>query len=122
MTGTSLFIIAPARLLTVNAMRRLHYRERAEIDKAWRHAAAVEARVAGLPAFETVEIHVYPVQRLSALADLGAHLPVAKAAIDGLVDARVIANDTPDVVTILTFHAPVRGPDALGLVLVGDLA
>ncbi len=40
------------------------------------------------------------------LADTGGHFPVAKACIDGLVDAGVIPDDGPEYVTQLTFKAP----------------
>ena len=52
------------------------------------------------------------------LEDVGGCLPAAKAAIDGLVDARVLADDTPDHVVSLTFKTPIIGKgDALELVI-----
>ncbi len=50
--------------------------------------------------------------------DVGACFPAAKAAIDGLVGAGVIPDDTPDHVITLTFRAPVVGQgDGLELVV-----
>ena len=40
------------------------------------------------------------------MADTGGHFPVAKACIDGLVDAGVIPDDGPEFVRSLTFKAP----------------
>lgn len=45
-------------------------------------------------------------------------MPAAKAAIDGIVDAGVLPDDTPAHVLSLTFRPPVYGhPDALAVVL-----
>jgi len=48
--------------------------------------------------------------------DIGACMPAVKAAIDGLVDAGLVPDDTPEYVVSLTF-LPVRvvGRDALEL-------
>lgn len=48
------------------------------------------------------------------LQDLGACFPAVKAAIDGLVDAGLIPNDTADHVSRISFVAPdICGRDAL---------
>jgi hypothetical protein len=41
------------------------------------------------------------------MADTGGHFPVAKACIDGLVDAGVIPDDGPNFVKSLEFRSPV---------------
>lgn len=38
--------------------------------------------------------------------DVAACFPAVKAAIDGVTDAGVIIDDTPDYLLTLTFHAP----------------
>jgi hypothetical protein len=49
---------------------------------------------------------------------VAACYPAAKAAVDGLVDAGVVENDTPDHVTEIRFTAPAMGShDALVLVV-----
>lgn len=44
------------------------------------------------------------------VADTGACVGAVKAAIDGLVDARVLTGDTGDIVRSITFHAPNKVP------------
>jgi hypothetical protein len=52
------------------------------------------------------------------LQDLGACFPAVKAAIDGLVDARLIPDDTPQYLTRLSFIPPdICGRDALRLTI-----
>lgn len=52
--------------------------------------------------------------RISPASPFGA----AKAAIDGLVDAGVLSEDGPDIVTMLAFNRPeVTGTDALRLLI-----
>jgi hypothetical protein len=50
--------------------------------------------------------------------DTGACFPAAKAAIDGLVDAGVVEDDTAKQVVQIDFHAPlVDGVDGLRLMI-----
>jgi len=42
------------------------------------------------------------------VADTAACIGSVKAAVDGLVDAKVISGDTGDVVRSITLHAPTR--------------
>lgn len=50
--------------------------------------------------------------------DVGACAPHVKAAVDGLVDAGVIRNDTADIVQRITYHPPiVCGHNGLRLVI-----
>ncbi|MGH9089991.1 MAG: hypothetical protein ACRDZR_01205 [Acidimicrobiales bacterium] len=117
--GHEIVIPAPARMLTTNAERRLHWSQRAEIVRLWRVAAwagAVAARP-GLAALSAAEIDAYPVQRGGVLADPGAHAPIVKAAVDGLVDAKVLPDDSPTFLRALRIHPPVRGAAALVLVV-----
>lgn len=72
----------------------------------WRTAFNAAARAARSgPTWQGVDIeviHLYHGNR----PDIGACMPSAKAAIDGLVDARLIPDDTPDYVLSLRFHVP----------------
>ncbi|HVX20906.1 MAG TPA: hypothetical protein VHB02_06145 [Acidimicrobiales bacterium] len=116
-----LVIHAPARLLTVNAERTLHYRTRARIVKEWRWAAKVEAKTQKLPRFAWCDIAVSIVQQRGPLADPGAHYPVVKAVVDGLVDAGVLLGDTGQYVRLITQSAPIKGPwNLVGLMLTGE--
>src|SRR5205823_3279791 len=86
----------------------------------YRRAAAAYARRAGLPKLDRVAIEVTPFGP-QIRQDVAACVGPAKAAIDGLVDARILPDDTPAHVCSLTFHTPRRGPAGLH-VLVVDLA
>lgn len=110
MSGRSWELVREARPLPMNAYRRLHFRARAALDLEWRQAFGWLAREAKVPRLDAVTITVGQVCRRPPLPDVGASFPIAKAAIDGLVDARVLDDDTPDRLLALTFTAPTRGP------------
>ena len=69
--------------------------------------------------FDTVDVTVTPhLATRRGMQDVAGCFPAAKAAIDGLVDAGVIPDDTPEHLASLTFLAPVVGHgDALELVV-----
>lgn len=104
-----LVIPAPARLLTHNAERTMHWREYGAIKKQWRTTTKILAKHIKLPRFQLVEIVVDFEQAKFKLADPGSHAPVAKACIDGLVDAGVLIDDSPEYVLKVTHNAPTRG-------------
>lgn len=99
-----------AKPWSVNEQVRWHYRERAKTVLGWRQAFAILARRARVPhlpvAHLTCQTTVPPGARMY---DVGNEFYAAKAAVDGLVDAGVLTNDTPRYVRSLTFLAPVRG-------------
>ena len=101
----------------MNKYRTLHYRERAAYDREWRAIFARLAMVARVPHLEAVNITVALTCAHHSLPDVGAAYPTAKAAIDGLVDAGVLTDDTPNIVRFLGFAAPERS-DTDRLVLV----
>lgn len=96
---------------TENAERRLHYMQRAQLVKSWRKAFCLLALEAKLPKLLTnVEIVVTPyLANRRGIQDAGAAFPAAKAAIDGLVDAHVLADDNPTIVKFVGFWAPIIG-------------
>ena len=109
----------PARPLTVNKERTMHYQTRATAVREWRgvfHLLALEAR---LPHCAAITVHVDQELRNRAhIPDIGACFPSVKAAIDGLVDAGVIDDDDPVHLPLLAFAAPhVTGRDALTLTI-----
>lgn len=110
-----------ARPWTTNAERRWHHHERARIVAEWRRAFGVLARSQRIPRLGAVEVTAVPYLRSRrGMQDVGGCFPAVKAAVDGLVDAGVLAGDGPDVVRALTFRAPVVGRgDALELVVEG---
>jgi hypothetical protein len=93
---------------TLNKERTLHHFSRAKRVKEWREAAAVVARARRIPKMKAVEVRFTPHRRnRQGMADTGGHFPVAKAIIDGLVDAGVLTGDGPDIVRRLVFEAPI---------------
>lgn len=102
---------------TTNAERRLNRYRRAELVREWRQAFNLLARAAKIPHLERVHITVQPEQKSGVLQDVAACNPAAKAAIDGLVDAQVIKDDSPDYLTHVTFNQPIRGRNALTLII-----
>lgn len=97
----SLFI--PGRCLTTNRERKLHRLQAAGEIRETRRATALLARAERLPRCERIEVTVQPHVRDRVRQDLGACHPHAKAAIDGLVDAQVIPDDTDSHLVGLTF-------------------
>ena len=80
---------------------------RSETTKWWREAFCEAAIDAAIPHFDMIDIEVTPVLPDKKMQDTGACYPTAKAAIDGLVDAGVIDDDSPRYVPTITFHSPV---------------
>lgn len=54
-----------------------------------------------------IEVRVFQPSR-GGLGDAAGHFPVAKAAIDGLVDAKVLPDDSPAYVAWTRLHAPTK--------------
>lgn len=105
----------------LNAERSGHWTARAELTKEWRQAFYLLAREAGLPrrlpAIRVASFPSYPDRR--SWPDLGGWLPATKAAVDGLVDAGVIADDDPEHLVELSFWPPrlASGPPGLTLLV-----
>ena len=110
---------------TINAERRLHPMQRHVLVKRWREAFCLLALEAKLPRdLSNVSITVTPyLENRRGIQDVGAAFPAAKAAIDGLVDARVMEDDNPSILQYLGFNAPIFGQgNALVLEVTGDVA
>lgn len=106
---TSWTLTHEARPLPMNAYRRLHYHARARYDREWRGAFHLLARRARIPRLAAVTVIAAQTCRPGPrLPDPGALFPTAKAAIDGLVDAGVIADDTGEFVRFIGMAAPER--------------
>jgi hypothetical protein len=85
----------------------MHYHKRARLVKTWREAAFEAAQKAQVPKMNKIDIVCQPCRGTRRnMADTGGHFPVAKACIDGLVDAGVVKDDGPEFVRSLTFRAP----------------
>lgn len=99
------------RPISLNQERSQHFRKRVEDTKWWREGFAWAAIEAGMPHLEAAEIIVQPVLNTRNWQDTAACFPSAKAAIDGLVDARVLDDDTPDILPTITFKRPILGKE-----------
>lgn len=107
----------PVRPWTTNAERRGNRYQRAALTKEWREAFYWLAKQRHVPRLDQVEIVAEPWQAKGILADTAACNPAVKAAIDGLVDAGVIPDDTSAYVASITFLPTRRGRDALTLTI-----
>lgn len=88
-------LVVPGRLLSHNEERRSHWSHRARYTRGLREAVAMQAMVARLPkGLAVVTVTAQARQAKGArLADRLAYAPTVKAAIDGLVDYGLVADD-----------------------------
>lgn len=102
---------------SLNVERQGNRWERAKWVAEWRAEFERLATERELPAMPAVHITAIPhLRNRASMPDTAACIGAVKAAIDGLVDARVLAEDGPSVVRSLLFIAPeVTGIDALEL-------
>lgn len=115
-------LFVEGKLWTVNSERSEHYTAHRKKTRDWRETAGFTALSARIPRLQQMRVTAIPYQRNGVLADVGSHFPPVKATIDGLVDAGILEDDTPDYVTSITMHAPRRDktePEGLLLVIHG---
>lgn len=106
-------VVVPLRPSSLNAERSSNWRSRHHATAAWRQMSNLVAtgrtehgpRVARFT--PPVEIVATPVQK-GRLPDAGNCYPSVKAAIDGLVDAGLLPDDSPPYVHAVTLRAPRR--------------
>jgi crossover junction endodeoxyribonuclease RusA len=106
--------------LTTNAERAGNRWGRAEHVKEWRATFAWLARKEKVPRMSWISVIAQPAQKRGRLQDTAACNPSVKAAIDGLVDAGVIPDDTGNYVREITFLPCLRGDDALTIIIQGQ--
>lgn len=109
----------PARPWSINVERRWHPHKRAAAVKLWRTAfyhLAVAHQVP--PATGPLQMVVHVRLRGRRTMDAANYLPAVKAAVDGLVDAGVIPDDSPQWVSRYVLHAPVNEQTWDGLTLI----
>lgn len=99
---------AAVRLWTHNAERTMHWAKHGDLTRLVRRTFGVLARQAQIPCLRSVHITAQPYQKRGRLADPGAHQPAVKAAIDGLVDAGVLEDDSGSYVASLRHLPPLR--------------
>ena len=88
---------------TTNAERAGNRWERAKLTKEWRSGFQLLAKYEKIPPMVWITVTVEPHQKGGRLQDVGACNPSVKAAIDGLVDAGVLPDDSAKFVKSLTF-------------------
>jgi crossover junction endodeoxyribonuclease RusA len=119
MTDSQFEYTVTTPLLTANAQRRLHFQQVASIVRDTRESSYILAKQAKIPHCLKVRIAIFPGQAKGRLADPMNHSPSAKAVIDGLVDAKVIPDDSGLYVERICMYAPERTKvDQLRVVIV----
>lgn len=104
---------------TTNAERAGNRWERAELVKTWRSAFHVLAKSEQMPQMEWITVTVEPHQKGGRLQDVGACNPAVKAAVDGIVDAGVLPDDSPQYMKSLLFLPPQNDRNSLVLYIRG---
>ena len=94
----------------ISANERTHWAVKAAKTKVWRQRFAVAAR--GLPRMNRVHILVEIRNANKRTRDAHNLAPTVKAAIDGIVDAGAIPDDSDDIITGVEFR---NGEPAVGL-------
>lgn len=83
----------------LNANQRLHWRAKARMVKAVRRTAWALARNAKIPACAHIRVWLVYQPRDSRRRDPSNLMPTQKPSLDGLVDAGIVPDDTPEYVT-----------------------
>ena len=104
---------------TTNGERAGNRWQRAELVKTWRSAFHVLAKSEKSPEMEWISVTVEPHQKGGRLQDVGACNPSVKAAIDGIVDAGVLPDDSPKYMKSLIFLTPQNDRNSLVLYIRG---
>ena len=123
MEGRQWELIDNERPWTANAERTWHHMKRAKCVRLCRERFYWLALAAQIPKLNAVSVEVRPtVVNRRGFPDVAACFPAAKAGIDGLVDAGVIPNDTPNHLLKLTFFpATVTGKDSMRITVKEEL-
>jgi crossover junction endodeoxyribonuclease RusA len=106
--------------ITTNKERAGNRWERAANTKEWRNAFTWIAKRERVPRMKWINVTAQPFQKRGPLQDTAACNPSVKAAIDGLVDAGIVPDDTGDYVRQITFLPCRRGDDQLVLIITGE--
>ena len=110
----------PERPWTTNAERKGNRWDRANETRHWRTAFYALALKEKIPPMSWVSITVEPHQKGGRSQDVGACHPSVKAAIDGIVDAKVIEDDSPKFLRSLIYLPPEKDRNALVLYIRGS--
>lgn len=111
-----LLIPAPGKFLSLND--RMHHHPKARLIKAWRQAAVEAAETAGLPkGLPRVHVGIAVVKATNRAYDVHNLVATAKAAIDGLIDYGLCADDSNDYLTGPDMRPGGTGDPALRVVV-----
>lgn len=98
----------------LNMNQRMHWAQKAKITKAIRHEAFVRCRAARIRKANhiTVQLHYQPKDNRRRDAD--NLVPTLKALCDGIVDAGIVLDDTPNYMTKImpTIQPAIKGQPA----------
>ena len=123
---TELLFDIPCKVWSINAERTLHWAARDRLIAQARDSAYLTAKrllalhgIHDLPLFDRVHIIGQPWRRVrrGGPADPGNAYPTVKACLDGLVQAKVLADDASRYVASATMLPEEYGRDALVLTL-----
>lgn len=93
--------------MLANDYNSRHYSNQASIRKEWRELFYWIAKE-DFTTFEYVDIEVDHYYMKGVRPDVGATFWCAKAAVDSLVDAKVLVQDDPEYVRSIKFNSPIK--------------
>lgn len=89
---------------TANAERSMHYHKRAGLIKDARHRWMLLTMAEQVPQLNVISVEAQPLSKTRRWRpDVAACYPTVKSAIDGIVDAGVIADDDDKHLVSITF-------------------
>lgn len=108
-TLTTYHLVIPGRPLTKNKLRQMNHYEQAAAIKVWRLGAWAAAKQAKIPPLGRISISAFSCLKGQRKRDLAAELPTLHACVDGLVDAKVIPDDSGEHWVGLSMYCPEYG-------------
>lgn len=117
-------VTLPFKRPPLHANQRLHWAEKARMTAQVRESAAWLVKQAGIPACARVRVRLVWMVSDKRRRDPSNVMPTQKAVVDGLVDAGVVPDDTPDfVVEDMPVLALVeKGYEGVLLQLIGEVS
>lgn len=94
-------LVFPWQRPPLSANDRMHWATKARTTRMIRDLAAISARKAEIPAVEHVNVRLVWVVSDRRRRDTDNTYPTFKAMCDGLVDAGIVPDDTPEYMTKL---------------------
>lgn len=88
----------PFKKPPLNANQRLHWAVKSRTTKEIRQASALALRAEGVPACKQVRVRMLWAVSDKRRRDPSNTMPTQKAIVDGMVDAGVVPDDTPEFV------------------------